>query len=270
MAHVAPGMCDVAAEALPRMQTTTLSNSHQTCLESTAIKPPNEPTTMSSPTHKRHSRASSSYRNSSTPYDLAIPAKNPRRSTNASDIAAPRTRNSIQPSRRSSTNTSDFAAPRTRNSIQPTRRTSTNASDLTAPRTRNSLQPSTRTSTLQIPEKAIIVTEQPIHPSPKPSKSPLPYIQATPYTPAPRKRKCSWPTKDRRLALWITLGFAILLAIGIPLGVILPKKLIKPLPINVLVPMSASAENGSWDEIHEAYVSPLRREIRRANKTKVR
>lgn len=75
-----------------------------------------------------------------------------------------------------------------------------------------------------------------------------------PYVPGEK----SVPSKkidDRVLAWTVTLSLAILLAIGIPLGVILPQKFTTPLPVNVLVPFYLKPEESSWRALEDAYVS---------------
>jgi hypothetical protein len=57
---------------------------------------------------------------------------------------------------------------------------------------------------------------------------------------------------DRVLAFAVTFALAILIAIGIPLAVILSQKYIKPLPINVLVPLYIKPEDGGWNRLEDA------------------
>jgi hypothetical protein len=68
--------------------------------------------------------------------------------------------------------------------------------------------------------------------------------------PEKRRRKVD----DRILAFAVTSILVLFLAIGIPLGVILPQKYIKPLPIKVLVPFYLKPELGSWSRLEDAWV----------------
>ncbi|KAA8622738.1 spherulin 4-like cell surface protein [Pyrenophora tritici-repentis] len=52
----------------------------------------------------------------------------------------------------------------------------------------------------------------------------------------------------------VTLTLALFLAIGIPLAATLPRKMITPLPVNVLIPMYFKPELGSWDRLHDAAI----------------
>jgi hypothetical protein len=61
----------------------------------------------------------------------------------------------------------------------------------------------------------------------------------------------AWRNDDRVLAAGVTLLLTVLLAILIPLGAILPQKMIKPLPINVLIPVYAKPETGAWSKLYD-------------------
>ncbi|KAH7088816.1 Spherulation-specific family 4-domain-containing protein [Paraphoma chrysanthemicola] len=57
---------------------------------------------------------------------------------------------------------------------------------------------------------------------------------------------------DKILALAVTFGLALALAIGIPLAAILPQKWIVPLPVGVFVPMYMDPLNGAWTRMEDA------------------
>lgn len=104
---------------------------------------------------------------------------------------------------------------------------------------------------LEVPKTTVVVTERPRPYSLNGASSTSilrPYIAGETTKPM---RKLD----DRVLAWAVTLSLAILLAIGIPLGVVLPQKFIKPLPINVLVPFYLKPEEESWRGLEDAYVS---------------
>lgn len=72
-----------------------------------------------------------------------------------------------------------------------------------------------------------------------------------PRTP-PRKPQ---PRIDEHvLALSVTITLAILVLIGVPLGAILPKKYVVPLPVNILVPFYIYPDAGAWDRLFEACI----------------
>lgn len=101
-----------------------------------------------------------------------------------------------------------------------------------------------------MPEKAVVVTEKPIRPgaySRNPTSRSSLYIPTSQYIPEERKRRFD----DRVLAFAVTFTLAVCIAIGIPLGVILPQKYVKPLPINVLVPFYVNPEAGAWDRLYD-------------------
>lgn len=166
-------------------------------------------------TYNQQRRTSTPLRNVSSPYSLAIPLRNKRLSTIASvDGDSP-------------------TGPKS---------TSIKSSD-----------------TLQVPtfpKKALILSEKPVRPytcSGDSSSTGSPgYQHASPYTGNKKERFRQWLLNDHVLALSVTLTLALLLAIGIPLGVVLPQKLIKPLPINILVPFYVYPEPGVWERLYDA------------------
>lgn len=72
------------------------------------------------------------------------------------------------------------------------------------------------------------------------------------YEPLPKQSRIYGMLKDRFIALSVTFGIAVILAIAIPLGIILPQRLIKPLPINVLIPFYMYPAPGAWEPLFEA------------------
>ncbi|KAH7398537.1 Spherulation-specific family 4-domain-containing protein [Pyrenochaeta sp. MPI-SDFR-AT-0127] len=188
-------------------------------------------------TYNAPGRATPPLRNISSPYSLAIPPRSNRLSTIASE---------------------DGGSPKRPKSA--------------------SIASSVTLQGLTVPEKALIVSEKPIHPFACDDES-TPTMTSTlsstigstigskisskigsEYKPVRRcaeKPKMSvsrWKQHDNVLALSVTLTLALLLAIGIPLGIILPQKLIRPLPINVLIPLYVYPEPGVWERLYDAIV----------------
>ncbi|RMZ70609.1 cell surface [Pyrenophora seminiperda CCB06] len=163
-------------------------------------------------------RVSSSQRNISNPYNLAIPPQYQRRLQTSSPVRDAAKKRPALPT----INSSD-APP-----VKPKR-----------------------------PVKAVLVGEKPrgMYTNSSKSKSTIfTYRQVSPYQ-APRKKTLRLPSiDDRFLALIVTLTLALLLTIGIPLAAILPQKLIKPLPINILIPMYFKPEDGAWNRLHDAAI----------------
>ncbi|CAO2654975.1 Nn.00g117080.m01.CDS01 [Neocucurbitaria sp. VM-36] len=160
---------------------------------------------------------SSSRRNISSPYSLAIPPNNKRTSTSTSA-----------------------------NSEARTKPASTSTKSL---------------EKLQVPgppKKAVLVTEKPIKPCVSNDRSisttSSQYGYASSYVPTRKRSKFSRKINDRVLALAVTLGLTLLLALIIPLGIILPQKMIKPLPIQVIVPLYMNPELGAWGRLYDAIV----------------
>jgi len=110
---------------------------------------------------------------------------------------------------------------------------------------------------LEIPTATIVVTERPRpHTLNGRSRSTV-FRHESIYDPK-RWEKPKKKINDRVLAFAVTFGLAVVLAIAIPLGVILPQKYIKPLPINVLVPFFVDTVNNSWERLEDAYVDCLK------------
>jgi len=163
-------------------------------------------------------RASSSQRNISNPYNLAIPPQYHRRHTDAS------------PSRET-TNKPDIST--------------TNRFDVP-------VEPMVPEKAVLVAERP-----RGMYTSNSKSKSTIfSYHQAIPYQPPPRKTNCAPSVNDRMLAMGVTLTLALFLAIGIPLAAILPRKMTTPLPINVLIPMCFKPDSGSWNRLHDTSVIP--------------
>jgi hypothetical protein len=110
---------------------------------------------------------------------------------------------------------------------------------------------------LEIPKSTIVVNQRS-----KPytlkgsSQSTLQFTISRPdRSHSPSKREtCKGKLNDRILAFAVTSVLAILIAIAIPLGVILPQKYIKPLPIKILVPFYLNPESESWSRLEDTYV----------------
>lgn len=79
---------------------------------------------------------------------------------------------------------------------------------------------------------------------------PLSYTD--PYAPPPRSRRWFPEIDEHVLALSVTITLALLVAIGVPLGAILPQKYVKQLPVNILVPFYVYPDPGAWDGLYEA------------------
>jgi len=170
------------------------------------------------PTQGSRWRASPSRRNISNPYNLAIPSQYHRRPTDTSMSRETTNRPNIP-----TTNRVDVP-------VEP-----------------------------MMPEKAVLVAERPrgMYTNNSKSKSTIfSHHQAIPYQPPTMKTKYAPSVNDRMLAMGVTLTLALFLAIGIPLAAILPRKMMRPLPINVLIPMSFKPDSGSWTRLHDASVIP--------------
>ncbi|KAH7395272.1 Spherulation-specific family 4-domain-containing protein [Phaeosphaeria sp. MPI-PUGE-AT-0046c] len=151
------------------------------------------------------------------------------------------------PSRRNSSNPYSLAIP-----ARSQRRTTFHRADTPTQYLDPPSDPITRRGTpyLEIPKSTIVVTGRP---RPYTLNGASSSSISRPYVPR-EKAEPSRKINDRVLAWVVTLSLAILLSIGIPLGVILPQKLIKPLPINVLVPFYLKPEEGSWRKLEDAIV----------------
>jgi hypothetical protein len=104
---------------------------------------------------------------------------------------------------------------------------------------------------LEIPTSTIVITERPRPYALNGISQSAGWRHGSSYDPE-RWEKPKKKIDDRVLAYAVTLTLAILLAAGISLGVILPQKYIKPLPINVLVPFYMSPVEDSWRRLEDA------------------
>jgi hypothetical protein len=108
---------------------------------------------------------------------------------------------------------------------------------------------------LEIPKSTIVVNKRPYTLLNGGSRSTISRPDRSHSPKKNEERKCK--INDRILALAVTSFLAILIAIAIPLGVILPQKYIKPLPIKILVPFYLTPESGSWNSLEDACVPVL-------------
>ncbi|KAF1992690.1 hypothetical protein P154DRAFT_504550 [Amniculicola lignicola CBS 123094] len=69
------------------------------------------------------------------------------------------------------------------------------------------------------------------------------------FVPFPKRpaQKPPPPVSERCIALSVTITLILLLAIGIPLGIILPHKYVLKLPLTIIVPLYIYPEPGAWD-----------------------
>jgi len=112
-------------------------------------------------------------------------------------------------------------------------------------------------SILKKPKRAIVINEKSVRPYKYDdySKSsillpPQLFIEPCKLDPEKANAEKKSKSKNRIIALAVTLTLAVLLTIGITLGIILPRKLIKPLPVNVLLPFHNYPQPGTWDQLH--------------------
>ena len=76
------------------------------------------------------------------------------------------------------------------------------------------------------------------------------YQHSSPYSLGVKPPKPK--TNDHVLAFAVTFGIAVLLAIVVPIAAILPQKYIKPLPVQALVPFYINPEEESWGRLYAA------------------
>ncbi|KAI8942631.1 hypothetical protein NX059_000685 [Plenodomus lindquistii] len=165
-------------------------------------------------TYNREKRASTSRRNISNPYNLAIPPNNKRTSRSATPPSVYET--SIRPSFKSTVSSESLELPK---------------KAVLAP---SKLRP------YEYDEKSTMA-----------SFAGCEQYQRE-YEPVPKKSRICGIVKDRMIALSVTFGIAVILAVAIPLSIILPQKLIKPLPINVLIPFYMYPAPGAWEPLYAA------------------
>jgi hypothetical protein len=188
------------------------------------------PNAMSSPKKPRLSvitsfnsnRDSITTRNVSSPFSLAIPGRNSKRSSRPFSIPL-----SIRPT--SSVYSQDQDGLEVKDKITP-------------------LKP------------AVIVPERPIRPHPenRQSRALAAYqrrIYRNPFSKEKRKFHVTcWNIDDRVLALSVTLTLAFLIVIGVPLVAVMAQKFVVQLPVSVLVPSYAFPDASSWNRLYDAYV----------------
>ncbi|KAF1927977.1 uncharacterized protein M421DRAFT_5640 [Didymella exigua CBS 183.55] len=63
-----------------------------------------------------------------------------------------------------------------------------------------------------------------------------------------------WGIDDRVLALSVTLSLAFLIVIGVPLVAVIAQKFIVRLPVNIIAPSYAFPDAGSWNILYDAIV----------------
>lgn len=109
-------------------------------------------------------------------------------------------------------------------------------------------------------KSAVTVPERPIRPHPenRQSRALAAYqrrIYRNPFSKEKRKFHVTyWHIDDRVLALSVTLTLAFLIVIGIPLVAVMAQKFLVQLPVSVLVPSYAFPDASSWNRLYDAYV----------------
>lgn len=104
----------------------------------------------------------------------------------------------------------------------------------------------------------LTVAERPIRPHPdnRQSRALAAYYRQCRLQSAEKKKfhVTYWRLDDRVLARSVTFTLAFLIIIGVPLIAVIAHKCVVQLPINVLVPSNAFREAGSWNRLYDAYV----------------
>jgi hypothetical protein len=184
--------------------------------------------TMSSPKKPRLSiitsfnsnRNSLTIRNVSSPFSLAIPGRNSKRSSRPVSIPL-----SIRPASSVYSQDQDFEDFEDKDKITP-------------------LKP------------AVIAAERPTRPHSENRQSralAAYYRQCRLQSGEKRKFKVTyWDIDDRVLALSVTLTLAFLIVVGVPLVAVIAQKFIVQLPVNVLVPSYKFPDAGSWNRLYDA------------------
>ncbi|KAF2738915.1 hypothetical protein EJ04DRAFT_583270 [Polyplosphaeria fusca] len=82
-------------------------------------------------------------------------------------------------------------------------------------------------------------------------------LYKTSYHPPPRPRYANRKPiiTERGFAWSVTLTLILMCSIGIPLGAILPPRLVTPLPLNVLLPLYTAPEILSWQTLFDALIA---------------
>ncbi|KAH6614019.1 Spherulation-specific family 4-domain-containing protein [Boeremia exigua] len=183
---------------------------------------------MTSPTKPRLSLVTSNFnrdsltnRNVSSPFSLAIPGRNSKRSSRPVSIPL-----SIRPA--SSVYSQDQDDLEDKDKITP-------------------LKP------------AVIVAERPTRPHPenRQSRALAAYYRQCRLQSVEKKRNfyvSCWRINDRVLALSVTFTLAVLVMLGVPLIAVIAQKFVVQLPVNVIVPSHSFREAGSWNRLYDAII----------------
>ncbi|KAJ4379863.1 hypothetical protein N0V86_005047 [Didymella sp. IMI 355093] len=167
-------------------------------------------------------RNSLTTRNVSSPFSLAIPGRNSKRSSRPASIPL-----SIRPASSVYSQEHDFKEFEDKDKITP-------------------LKP------------AVIAAERPTQPHSENRHSralAAYYRQCRLQSGDKRKFKVTcWDIDDRVLALSVTLTLAFLIVVGVPLVAVIAQKVIVQLPVNVLVPSYTFPDAGSWNRLYDAIV----------------
>ncbi|KAL6710346.1 hypothetical protein ACN47E_009292 [Coniothyrium glycines] len=114
----------------------------------------------------------------------------------------------------------------------------------------------------ELPAKAVLASEKSVHGSrstsdssntTQPPKSKV-LFETAPGDSSSCEATPAKKDNNRFIALSVTLTLALLLLIGVPLAAILPQKLVKPLPINVIVPLYNEPDALLWEDVKDAVV----------------
>lgn len=105
---------------------------------------------------------------------------------------------------------------------------------------------------------ALILAERPTRPHPENRQSralAAYYMQCRLQSAEKRKFHITyWRIDDRVLALSVTFALAFLIIVGVPLVAVIAQKFIVQLPVNILVPSFAIPDAKSWSRLYDAYV----------------
>ena len=180
---------------------------------------------LSVTTSSSSNRDSTTARNASSPFSLAIPGRNSKRASRPVSIPL-----SVRPVSSIYSQDEDYFEDEDKDKITP-------------------LKP------------AITVPERPTRPHPeiRQSRALAEYYQQCRLQSA-EKRKFHvtyWRIDDRALALSATLTMAFLIILGVPLVAVIAQSFIVQLPVNVLVPPIAPSDAASWGRLYDAYVNAI-------------
>ena len=180
---------------------------------------------LSVTTSSSSNRDSTTARNASSPFSLAIPGRNSKRASRPVSIPL-----SVRPVSSIYSQDEDYFEDEDKDKITP-------------------LKP------------AITVPERPTRPHPeiRQSRALAEYYQQCRLQSA-EKRKfhvTCWRINDRVLAFSVTLTLAFLISLGVPLVAVIAQSLVVQLPVNVLVPPISPSDAGSWSRLYDAYVNTI-------------